>query len=355
MDSARQYQSARTLRISYEEIGVSAQGGNGLTSFDNILSEDSDAKEPSGEEATSDKDTFSDPFEMLSRKNTSSINKQMQSASCQFQRLHQLMIRHIFRLLFGGGYDKAVSNTDMTEEQNLPSVTSFSSLNNYQVVTKVFTSSGYFEESESTSFNCAGQVKTSDGRSIDINMNVSMSRNFASYYEANFASEKLQLCDPLVINFDSPVAGLDSEYSFFFDLDTDGEEEKIARLTSGSGYLAIDLNEDGVINDGSELFGPKSGNGFADLSSYDEDHNGWIDENDSVFEKLKIWSKDENGNDVLYTLKEKNVGALYTGAADTQFALNDASNNSLGYIRQTGVFLYEDGKVGTLQHVDLVS
>ena len=29
------------------------------------------------------------------------------------------------------------------------------------------------------------------------------------------------------------------------------------------------------------------------------DGNGWIDENDEVFNHLKIWRKDEDGNDVL--------------------------------------------------------
>ncbi len=39
------------------------------------------------------------------------------------------------------------------------------------------------------------------------------------------------------------------------------------------------------INDGSELFGTSSGDGFKDLATYDEDENGWIDENDSIFSK----------------------------------------------------------------------
>ena len=40
-----------------------------------------------------------------------------------------------------------------------------------------------------------------------------------------------------------------------------------------------------------------TGDGFKDLAMYDEDGNGWIDENDEIFSKLLIWSKDENGND----------------------------------------------------------
>ena len=89
-----------------------------------------------------------------------------------------------------------------------------------------------------------------------------------------------------------------SDQTFYFDLDADGEEEEISML-KGSGYLALDKNEDGIINDGSELFGTGNGDGFADLARYDEDGNGWIDENDSIWSKLKIWCKDENGNDVM--------------------------------------------------------
>ncbi len=36
----------------------------------------------------------------------------------------------------------------------------------------------------------------------------------------------------------------------------------IAFATGNSGFLAFDKNADGMINDGSELFGPESGNGF---------------------------------------------------------------------------------------------
>ncbi|MBQ8547586.1 MAG: hypothetical protein IJ427_03720, partial [Lachnospiraceae bacterium] len=114
-------------------------------------------------------------------------------------------------------------------------------------------------------------------------------------------------------------------------------------------------NEDGTINDGSELFGTKSGDGFADLAAYDGDGNGWIDEADEVFSKLKIWTKDENGENLLLNLKEADVGAIYLGNANTQFSLNNAETNETNAIvRKTGVFLKESGTVGTVQHVDLV-
>ena len=57
--------------------------------------------------------------------------------------------------------------------------------------------------------------------------------------------------------------------------------------------------------------------------------------------------------DKLIGLKEADVGAIYLGSASTDYHLNDASNNTNGMIRQTGIFLRESGGVGTVQHVDL--
>ena len=82
--------------------------------------------------------------------------------------------------------------------------------------------------------------------------------------------------------------------------------------------------------------------------------NGWIDENDQVFERLRIWSKDAAGNDQLMALGARGVGAIFLGNVDTPFDLRDDNNQSLGQVRSGGVFLEEDGGVGTVQQVDLV-
>lgn len=97
---------------------------------------------------------------------------------------------------------------------------------------------------------------------------------------------------------------------FAFDLDCDGATESVAALASGSAYLAFDRNDDGRINDGSELFGTKSGNGFADLAAFDDDGNRWLDENDAVFDRLRIWEPADAGEARQSTLRERGVGAL---------------------------------------------
>ena len=138
-----------------------------------------------------------------------------------------------------------------------------------------------------------------------------------------------------------------------FDIDADGEKDEISMLGRGSGFLALDLNEDGVINDGSELFGTKSGDGFADLREYDSDGNGWIDENDEVFSRLKVWCKGDDGEDILMDLKEADIGAIYLGSEDTEFTMNGNDGSRDGVIRSTGFFLKESSGAGTVQHVDM--
>lgn len=208
-------------------------------------------------------------------------------------------------------------------------------------------------ESEKVSFKSTGTVRTSDGREIKIDLQLNMSREFFSSEEVHIRAGNAVMKDPLVINFDAPSAML-SGNKFSFDIDCDGSPDQISRLMAGSGFLSIDLNNDGIINDGSELFGPESGDGFADLSLYDLDSNSWIDENDAVFDRLRIWTKDEYGNDTLFALGEKGIGAIYLGSAGTVFSLRGENNSENGIVQKTGIFLHENGAAGSVQHVDLI-
>ena len=55
------------------------------------------------------------------------------------------------------------------------------------------------------------------------------------------------------------------------------------------------------------MFGALSGNGFADLAAYDEDGNNYIDEADSIFKDLKLWTKTDSV-DTLLGLDSMDIG-----------------------------------------------
>lgn len=211
----------------------------------------------------------------------------------------------------------------------------------------------YHEETEQTAFQTQGTVKCADGREISFNLNLYMSRSFSEYYEENYMKRDVVMCDPLVINLDGSIPQL-TDQTFLFDIDGDGMEDEISRLGAGSGYLALDKNNDGIINDGTELFGTASGDGFSDLAAYDSDGNGFIDEGDEIWSKLKIWIMDENGNQQLVSLAEKGVGAICLKSAATDYSLTGQDGAVRGAVRSTGFFLYENGAPGSVQHVDVV-
>ncbi len=202
---------------------------------------------------------------------------------------------------------------------------------------------------ERTAFSSTGTAVTADGRSISFGVTVEMSRSFEQTLQ--LVDTQTVFTDPLVINLDTDAAAL-SDVTFRFDLDCDGSAEELSAPGAGSGFLALDKNGDGVVNDGSELFGARSGDGFAELAQYDRDGNGWIDEGDEVFSRLSVWVKCGDGPSRLLSLADAGVGAICLDSRPTQFTLTDPFGVENARVRRTGIYLKEDGQAGTVQHVD---
>lgn len=207
-------------------------------------------------------------------------------------------------------------------------------------------------ESEQTLIQARGEVLTADGRAIAFRLDLAMTRSYREETSVSLRAGDGVRKDPLVINFAAATTQLESQ-RFSFSLDASVGAQRLPMLARGSGFLALDLNGNGAIDSGKELFGAKSGDGFADLAAYDSDHNGWIDEADAVFSRLRIWRPDAQGQGTLATLSEAKVGALALARTATPFELRDSANRSLGGVAATGVFLREDGSAGSLQQVDL--
>jgi hypothetical protein len=82
-----------------------------------------------------------------------------------------------------------------------------------------------------------------------------------------------------------------------FDLNADGSREAVGWASGGDGFLVRDINKDGFINDGSELFGSstvlsngdKAKDGFAAMADLDTNQDGAINSLDSAFKDLQVW------------------------------------------------------------------
>lgn len=206
-------------------------------------------------------------------------------------------------------------------------------------------------ESESVSFSAEGVAQTADGQEISFSASLSMSRTLVEQASLTLQAGDAPAQDPLVLSFDGPA----SEFSggtFQFDLNQDGKTEALPTLAPGRSFLVYDQDGNGTVTDASELFGPTSGNGFTELSALDGDQNGWIDESDSAFAGLRLWSPDTSGAGELKSLAEAGVGALSTLSAATPFTLKQ-DGETLGALRASGVFLKEEGGAGFVQQVDI--
>jgi len=108
-----------------------------------------------------------------------------------------------------------------------------------------------------------------------------------------------------------------------FDLTGCGSKPLVAWPTRPAiGLLALDLNGNGVIDDGSELFGNYTrlpdgrfaDNGYEALQAYDADGNGVIDSSDPIYWRLVVWT-DDNRDGVsqpgeLRSLSELNIVSI---------------------------------------------
>ncbi len=137
----------------------------------------------------------------------------------------------------------------------------------------------------------------------------------------------------------------------FFDYDHNGFAEYTGWLNPEDGFLVRDLNNNGKIDSGLELFGSNTllangyaANGYIALAALDSNGDGQVNAQDNAYSSLRIW-KDiyedgESRADELFSLSAVGVQSLST--AYTNISLSDHGNNLL----QAGTFTHTDGSIG---------
>ncbi|SGZ86723.1 Alkaline phosphatase [Bathymodiolus thermophilus thioautotrophic gill symbiont] len=144
----------------------------------------------------------------------------------------------------------------------------------------------------------------------------------------------------------------------YFDHDGNGFKEQSAWVGSDDGLLVYDRNNNGKIDDGSELFGNNtllangrnSVNGFKALSELDSNGDGIIDNTDAQFNNIKVWQdKDSDGeldDGELLSLSEAGVVSLGT----TYISSNEVDSNNNAH-KQQGHFTRSDGSSAKMNDV----
>lgn len=177
--------------------------------------------------------------------------------------------------------------------------------------------------------------------------------------------------DPLTLDLDGDgleTTGINTADPILFDHNADGIRTATGWVLADDALLVLDRNGNGVIDNGTELFGDSTplnfgGNaadGFAALAQEDTNADGLVDSSDANFSELRLW-RDLNQDGIsqaeeLFTLDSQNVAALIV--AKTENAVVLANGNQ---IADLGGFLRSDGSNGTLgaaeqlADIDLIS
>lgn len=199
----------------------------------------------------------------------------------------------------------------------------------------------YRHQSVSASF--AGSVTLADGTVSEFAFEFAMQETYVSLT----ASEQVKLSDPLVLSLSGQPfrwTGASTE----FDFHADGQNSQLPTLDRQQFYLAWDKNLDNQINNGHELFGPQSGEGFAELAQLDTDHDGFIDADDTAYQQLRLWQPGQP----LLTFAQAGIGAVSTQSVSSQFGLYDG-NQLQARIARSGIFLDQQGRAGLVQQIDV--
>jgi hypothetical protein len=192
--------------------------------------------------------------------------------------------------------------------------------------------------------NFSGELTLNSGETISFAFEFSMAVSWARY---SYTEQQLQ--DPLVVSLSGKPVQLDSPGTEF-DLRNDGNKVKLPQLAAQQYYLAADRNQDKQINNGSELFGPQSGHGFAELAEFDDNGNGFIDPADDIWQYLYLWRPKQQ----LLSMTEARLGAFSLSSAATPMPLLNQSHQPLGEIQRSGLAFTQDAKPLLLQQIDLV-
>lgn len=189
----------------------------------------------------------------------------------------------------------------------------------------------------------SGSAQLDDGQLLNWSFDFAMQSERFSYS----VRQQAALQDPLVLSLNQTPVEL-AQSSSTIDFYGNGGRQQLPDLASGQYYLMQDRNQDRQLNSGLELFGPATGQGFAELATLDQDQNGFIDARDAGWQQLGLWRADSG----FRPLADFQIGALSTLSAATPFDLYQGEQQS-GRIARSGIYLSERGQPGLMQQVDL--
>ena len=170
--------------------------------------------------------------------------------------------------------------------------------------------------------------------------------------------QNLNLASPIVLDLDgNGVKTLGIEAGVQFDVFGSGNKVNTGWVAATDGLLALDRNNDGVINDGGELFGTatkladgsNAANGYAALATLDTNGDGSITSADAGFDKLRVWV-DANSDGVSQSSELKSLAQLNVASIGLDAAKTTVKDNG-NWLGMAGSYTSNDGSVNATADV----
>ncbi len=206
-------------------------------------------------------------------------------------------------------------------------------------------------EQQSLSYQMQAQLSI-DKQEISIEYQLDLSSNYTRIN--SFKSSAAALKDPLIIQFGNQSLGNIKE-KVQFDVNNDSQMNSLPVFSGDVGYLVFDKNNNQKVDNGSELFGPNTGNGFAELATLDSNNNGFFDPQDQNFQQVFIWqpstkSREDNN---LISLSQAGITAIYLTPINTPFNFRDNNGEVSAQLRQSSFAIKENKQALGVHQLDL--
>ncbi|HEX7650641.1 MAG TPA: calcium-binding protein, partial [Noviherbaspirillum sp.] len=173
--------------------------------------------------------------------------------------------------------------------------------------------------------------------------------------------------DPLTLDLDGDgieTIAPSTTNPIYFDHDVDGIKSSTGWISADDGFLVMDRNGNGTIDDGTELFGDatpvvdpwsgithKAADGFAALDAQDTNVDGKVDSSDANWSQLRVW-RDLNQDGVSQANELFTLDALGIGSIKVAKTANSQTLTNGNQIADLGSYTKTDGSQGTLGEVN---
>ena len=198
----------------------------------------------------------------------------------------------------------------------------------------------------------------------NIDLNAPLCEEGARDYNNLNRDGKAHVYDPLILNLDGK--GIQtlapSSVSARFDHNADGIATATGWTAAGNGILVLDLDKNGKIDSGKEIFGNHSvlsngtaaAHGYAALAELDSNADGIISALDDAFSSLKVW-QDINQDGISQANELFTLDALGIQSLNLEHQENSKDLGNGNHLTHIGSYTKTDGTTGEMGDVEFAS